>query len=273
MDLCTGPLARASRLSADALSYGWPHGQLCELPTHPSTRHPLGNDGKRADAPQEAARCLTQGANARRWCQPAQKETRFCLWALSHLAFGRQQAVLAPVYVEAVPMHIDGSVMNSWQQDVGSRFAEVRSPLPVEHGHRRRQQPVERRGVVGLQPSDGPNTGSHHLRAQRLGMGAHVALEGHARGAVPNFEVGDPPVFDQFEIPSQPALQLVHAQLRASCGVGDRARSGQRLVSSQLPFATGMDRCIADRRPVKLSYSFRLARVVRLSICLLHSSH
>jgi hypothetical protein len=37
MDLCTGPLARASRLSADALTCGWPHGQLYELPTRPPT--------------------------------------------------------------------------------------------------------------------------------------------------------------------------------------------------------------------------------------------
>ena len=37
MDLCTGPLARASRLSADALTCGWPHGQPCGLPTRPPT--------------------------------------------------------------------------------------------------------------------------------------------------------------------------------------------------------------------------------------------
>jgi len=37
MDLCTGPLARASRLSADALTCGWPDGQPCGLPTRPTT--------------------------------------------------------------------------------------------------------------------------------------------------------------------------------------------------------------------------------------------
>ena len=56
MDLCTGPLARASRLSADALTCGWPDGQPCGLPTRPTTGRRLhtSSTGLHHDRPNRA---------------------------------------------------------------------------------------------------------------------------------------------------------------------------------------------------------------------------